>query len=83
MPFIGESTQSVPRPSEDAIQNPGKSFSSLKQIGIKLIDYFDTQLHDKILLEKDSNTVVQLWDEFKIYLSKKPLSESIPEKKKP
>lgn len=38
-----------------------------------------TQLHDKILAEKDSNTVEQLWDEFKICLSK-TLSENIPEK---
>ena len=38
-----------------------------------------TQLHDKILLEKDSNTVEQLWDEFKTCLSK-TLSENIPEK---
>ena len=37
-------------------------FSKAKwdQINIDL-----TQLHDKILLEKDSNTVEQLWDEFK------------------
>ena len=38
-----------------------------------------TQLHDKILLEKVSNTVEQLWDDFKTCLSK-TLSENIPEK---
>ena len=38
-----------------------------------------TQLHEKILHEKDSGTVEQLWNDFKTSLSK-TLSENIPEK---
>ena len=38
-----------------------------------------TRLHEKILHEKDSSTVEQLWNDFKTSLSK-TLSENIPEK---